>query len=40
MHEFFDAELRMRWKGHDWLAAIDMMEACGKNKTLSREYLF
>jgi hypothetical protein len=40
MHDFFDAEFRNHWQDHDWKEALELMEACGKNKNLSRKYLF
>ncbi|CAD8076336.1 unnamed protein product [Paramecium sonneborni] len=40
LHDFFDAEFRMHQrKRKNWYEAIELIEACGKNKNLSRKYL-
>ncbi|CAD8060239.1 unnamed protein product [Paramecium primaurelia] len=41
LHDFFDAEFRMHQKSkRKWFEAIELVEACGKNKNLSRKYLY
>lgn len=40
MQEFFDSEFKRHVELLDWKEALEIIEACGKNETLTREYLF
>ena len=40
MQEFLDSEFRRNVEDLDWKEALEIIEACGKNTSLTREYLF